>query len=134
MWGCSLEGVVLVPIDYRASADFLLRVASIVDARAVLVGDAGDRERSGVATDLARVGVEEARQKRPIVPPKPSLIRTPTAERGRHRRNHLHLRRNGTAQSVVITPPQHPGEHRPIERAGREIKKCAETVSARFAS
>jgi long-chain acyl-CoA synthetase len=40
LWGCLLEGVVLVPIDYRASADFLLRVVSIVDARAALVGDA----------------------------------------------------------------------------------------------
>ena len=42
LWGCLLEGVVLVPIDYRASADFLLRVASIVDARAVLAGDTVD--------------------------------------------------------------------------------------------
>ena len=40
MWGCLLRGVVLVPIDYRASADFLHRVAGIVDARAILVGDA----------------------------------------------------------------------------------------------
>ena len=39
LWGCLLEGVVLVPIDYRASADFLLRVASIVKARAVVVGE-----------------------------------------------------------------------------------------------
>jgi acyl-CoA synthetase (AMP-forming)/AMP-acid ligase II len=39
LWGCLLEGVVLVPIDYRASADFLRRVAGIVDARAILVGD-----------------------------------------------------------------------------------------------
>jgi long-chain acyl-CoA synthetase len=39
LWGCLLEGVVLVPIDYRASADFLLRVASIVNARAIVVGD-----------------------------------------------------------------------------------------------
>jgi len=36
LWGCLLEGVVLVPIDSRASADFLLRVTAIVDARAVL--------------------------------------------------------------------------------------------------
>src|SRR4051795_885714 len=42
LWGCLLEGVVLVPIDFRASADFLLRVAAIVDARAVLVGDTVD--------------------------------------------------------------------------------------------
>ena len=38
-WGCLLEGVVLVPIDYRASADFLLRVASIVEARAIVIGE-----------------------------------------------------------------------------------------------
>jgi long-chain acyl-CoA synthetase len=41
-WGCLLEGVVLVPIDYRTSEVFLLRVAEIVDARAVLVGDGVD--------------------------------------------------------------------------------------------
>src|SRR5688500_15764870 len=39
LWGCLLRGVVLVPIDYRASAEFLLKVAGIVNARAVLVGD-----------------------------------------------------------------------------------------------
>jgi long-chain acyl-CoA synthetase len=39
LWGCILEGVVAVPIDYRASPDFLHRVATIVDARAILAGD-----------------------------------------------------------------------------------------------
>jgi long-chain acyl-CoA synthetase len=39
LWGCLLEGVVLVPIDYRASSEFLLRVASIVNARAIVVGE-----------------------------------------------------------------------------------------------
>ena len=48
LWGCLLEGVVLVPIDYRASADFLARVAAIVNARAVLVGDVVDREALNV--------------------------------------------------------------------------------------
>jgi len=47
LWGCLLEGVVLVPIDYRASADFLVRVSEIVKARAVLVGDAVDRNAIG---------------------------------------------------------------------------------------
>ena len=42
LWGCLLEGIVFVPIDHRASPEFLLRVASIVDARVVLVGDAVD--------------------------------------------------------------------------------------------
>ncbi len=47
LWGCVLEGVVLVPIDYRASAQFLLRVAAIVDARVVLVGDTVDAASLG---------------------------------------------------------------------------------------
>ena len=44
LWGCLLEGVVLVPIDYRASAEFLLKVAGIVSARAILAGDVVDRD------------------------------------------------------------------------------------------
>ena len=39
LWGCLLRGVVLVPIDYRASPEFLNTVARIVSARAILVGD-----------------------------------------------------------------------------------------------
>jgi long-chain acyl-CoA synthetase len=37
-WGCLLTGVVVVPIDYRSSPDFLRRVAAIVSARVVLTG------------------------------------------------------------------------------------------------
>jgi len=37
-WGCLLRGVVVVPIDYRASPDFLARVARIVAAKLVLIG------------------------------------------------------------------------------------------------
>jgi long-chain acyl-CoA synthetase len=37
-WGCLLRGVVVVPVDYRASPDFLARVSRIVSARLVLVG------------------------------------------------------------------------------------------------
>ena len=44
LWGCLIQGVVLVPIDYRTSAAFLERVADIVDARAVLIGDVVDHE------------------------------------------------------------------------------------------
>jgi long-chain acyl-CoA synthetase len=38
LWGCLLAGVILVPIDYRASAAFLERVRRIVDAKAILIG------------------------------------------------------------------------------------------------
>ncbi len=38
-WGCVLAGVVVVPIDYRTSSQFLQHVQGIVDARLILVGD-----------------------------------------------------------------------------------------------
>ena len=37
-WACILIGAVVVPIDYRASPNFLARVARIVRARLVLIG------------------------------------------------------------------------------------------------
>ena len=39
LWGCLLEGVIAVPIDFRNSADFVKRIAGIVEARAILTGD-----------------------------------------------------------------------------------------------
>ena len=39
LWGCVISGVVVVPIDYRASQDMLDRVDAIVDAKAVLLGE-----------------------------------------------------------------------------------------------
>jgi long-chain acyl-CoA synthetase len=38
-WGCLLAGVVVVPIDYRSSVDFVLKVRRTVDARVLLTGD-----------------------------------------------------------------------------------------------
>src|SRR5262249_48143992 len=38
-WGCLLSGIVVVPIDYRTSPDFLARVARIVSAKLILVGE-----------------------------------------------------------------------------------------------
>ncbi|HEX4347073.1 MAG TPA: AMP-binding protein [Vicinamibacterales bacterium] len=37
-WGCLLRGVIVVPIDYRSSPEFLTRVAGIVRAKLVLIG------------------------------------------------------------------------------------------------
>ncbi len=39
MWGCLLARAVLVPVDFRASGELVARIAAIVDARAVLVGE-----------------------------------------------------------------------------------------------
>ena len=38
-WGCVIAGVIVVPVDYRASIDFLIKVARIVDAKALLMGN-----------------------------------------------------------------------------------------------
>ncbi len=37
-WGCLLVGVVVVPLDYRASPDFVARVTKIVAAKLLLLG------------------------------------------------------------------------------------------------
>ena len=38
-WGCLLAGIIAVPIDYRSSVDFVLRVRTVVGARLILIGD-----------------------------------------------------------------------------------------------
>jgi long-chain acyl-CoA synthetase len=37
-WGCLLRGIIVVPIDYRSSPDFLARVSRIVSAKLILSG------------------------------------------------------------------------------------------------
>ena len=39
LWGCLKARAVLVPVDFRASADLLARIAKIVQAKVVLLGD-----------------------------------------------------------------------------------------------
>src|SRR6185436_12916011 len=85
LWGCLLEGVVLVPIDYRASAEFLERVAAIVDARVVLVGDAVDRSSLGSARPIwtlseLRAGFRLKGEK--VAPKPPSEAPAATADAG----------------------------------------------------
>ena len=38
-WGCILQGAIVVPLDYRASADLLTRVKGIAKAKLLLTGD-----------------------------------------------------------------------------------------------
>jgi long-chain acyl-CoA synthetase len=38
LWGCLLEGVVLVPVDYRSSPELLRRIVTITQARLLLTG------------------------------------------------------------------------------------------------
>lgn len=38
-WGCLLQGVIVVPVDYRASADVVGGIQQVVHARAIVVGE-----------------------------------------------------------------------------------------------
>jgi long-chain acyl-CoA synthetase len=48
-WGCVISGIVVVPIDYRASSEFLQKVRAIVEARVTVVGE--DVDLGGILTD-----------------------------------------------------------------------------------
>jgi long-chain acyl-CoA synthetase len=39
LWGCLLAGAVAVPVDYRSSPDFLLRIRQTVASRLLLIGE-----------------------------------------------------------------------------------------------
>jgi long-chain acyl-CoA synthetase len=51
-WGCLLGGVVVVPIDYRASPDFLARVAAIVQVKLILIGQDVPPIRAPIASPI----------------------------------------------------------------------------------
>ena len=69
LWGCLLRGVVLVPIDYRASTEFLRRVAAIVDARAVVVGDSVPELEDGADAPVWKIGALATDTVAAAVPP-----------------------------------------------------------------
>jgi long-chain acyl-CoA synthetase len=48
LWGCLLEGVIAVPVDVRSSAAFVVRIACITGARALLIGE-GVASPAGIA-------------------------------------------------------------------------------------
>ncbi len=50
-WGLLLIGAIVVPIDYRSSADFLRRIVTKVKARAVFLGDEVELETGGAPLD-----------------------------------------------------------------------------------
>ena len=75
-WGCVLAGVVVVPIDFRSSAEFARRVGGIVRARVALVGDdvtapeADGQASLGVDVEVWRLSRLDWRDRR-TAPPVP---------------------------------------------------------------
>jgi long-chain acyl-CoA synthetase len=76
-WGCVLAGVVVVPVDFRSSAEFARRVGGIVRARVALVGDDVTASETdgphGLGTDidvwrLSRLDWRDRRTAPPVSP------------------------------------------------------------------
>src|SRR5580700_5474231 len=59
LWGCLLEGVIAVPLDYRSSREFVELIRGIAGARLVLTGDeaglySGDEPASSEPATITR--------------------------------------------------------------------------------
>jgi len=58
LWGALLAGVVVVPLDYRASAELVARVQSVARAKLLLIGDEVDQETPAAVPHLRLAEVE----------------------------------------------------------------------------
>ena len=56
-WACLLNGIIVVPIDFRSSPAFLDRVSRIVQAKLILVGEEVHASLTAPACRCAAEGV-----------------------------------------------------------------------------
>ena len=127
-WGCLLAGIVVVPIDYRASPDFLARVAA--SSRRSSCWSARTSRRS---TGSAGRG----NSRRPVWQLHDLDWRdghaAARADRTRRRRgDHLHVGRDRRAQGRRHHAPQRPREHRPGRARGPEVPEVGDGRSPRM--
>jgi long-chain acyl-CoA synthetase len=126
-WGCLLRGCVAVPIDYRASADFLIRVRAIVSARLVLAGDEVELPpglaETGVAVWRLREIEPESTSSAAPAPPPHTATAADVAE--------IIFTSGATAEpkGVVITHRNVLANIVPIEREVRKYKRYARPFS-----
>ncbi len=127
-WGCLLQGVIAVPIDYRASADFLQRVAGIVHAKVVLVGDEIDHAALARAPGPPRWALAEIDWHSSATAPRATIPRADTAE--------IIFTSGATAEpkGVVITHGNVLANIVPVEREILKYRKYAEAVLVRSGS
>ena len=128
-WGCLLGGIVVVPIDYRASPDFLARVCRIVAAKLVLIGQdvppvgVGHSVSGAPVWKLHEVQWSEGTADTPDVSPKVMIVRDDVAE--------IIFTSGATAEpkGVVITHRNLLANIVPIEREVRKYRKWARPFS-----
>ena len=122
-WGCLLQGVIAVPIDYRASADFLQRVAGIVHAKVVLVGDEIDHAALARAPGPPRWALTEIDWHSSATAPRATILRADTAE--------IIFTSGATAEpkGVVITHGNVLANIVPVEREILKYRKYARPFS-----
>lgn len=126
MWGALLEGVVVVPIDYRTAPDFLLKVTGIVDAKAILVGESVDASALGSGravwslAEIFRVKPDAAISAPAILDPRSSVIDGATTAQ-------IIFTSGATAEpkGVVLTHKNILANIIPIEREMAKYKKYA---------
>ena len=130
-WGCLLGGIVVVPIDYRASPDFLARVAAIV-AREAGPGRPGRARRS--RAPVRRAGLEAARARLAQWTRLRACSPDVVDRARRRRRDHLHVGRDRRAEGRRHHAPQRAGEHRPGRARGPEVPEVGHGRSSRSGS
>ena len=113
LWGCLLEGVIAVPLDFRSSATVVERIAAIVSARALLIGEALRRRPAACLPSLA-----DPRCRLPTLRGRPSVSTRPARQ---YRRDSLHLRRHRRSQRRHPHASQHPRQSETDRRGHRKI-------------
>ena len=131
--GRGARGAVLVPIDYRASADYLKRIAEKVSARVVLVGQEVDR--AGARRRRFRSGRSPSSRQEPDRTPS-NPIEPPRTHRTRSNPTdvaEIIFTSGATAdpKGVVITHRNILANIVPIEREVLKYRKYGAAVPAR---
>jgi long-chain acyl-CoA synthetase len=76
LWGCLLEGVIVVPVDYRSSADLVRRIQHTVQGRILMLGDEVSPMEDITSWRLADLDWTG----NPAPPPGPAIARDDVAE------------------------------------------------------